>query len=94
MVVADSYSKPFYDKQKPRKVFLYAKANWNNIHNEKLKLSSAIIEKLNAGNAHVQELWEFFKKSVNSMMEQDIPAKTFRNNNSLPWFNRKGRGKA
>ena len=27
-----------------------------------LKLSSAIIEKFNAGNVHVQELWEFFKR--------------------------------
>ena len=31
----------------------------------------------------------FFKNSANSIMEQNIPTKTFRNNNSLPWFNRK-----
>ena len=54
-----------------------------------LKLSSAIIEKFNARNAHVQKLWEFFKNSVDSIMEQNIPTKTFRNNYSLPWFNRK-----
>ena len=89
MVATDSYSKPFYNKQKPITVFLYAKANWNNIHGEMLKLSSAIIEKFNVRNAHVQELLEFFKKSANSIIEQNITTKTLRNNYSLSWFNRK-----
>ena len=89
MVVTDSYLKPFYNKQKPRKVLLYANANWNNIHDGMLKLSTAIIEKINAGNIHVQELLEFFKKTVKSIMEQNIHTKTYRSNNSLLWFNRK-----
>ena len=62
MVVTDSYPKPFYNKQKPKKVFLYAKANWNNIHDEMLKLSSAIIEKFNAGNTHTFKTFQKISK--------------------------------
>ena len=89
MVVTDSYSKPYYNKQKPRKVFLYAKANWDKIKDEMLKMSATLLDKFNEGNSQVQELWEYFKNSVNSVMEENIPSKTFRNNNSLPWFDKK-----
>ena len=89
MVVTDSYSKPYYNKKKPRKVFLRAKAYWDKIKDEMLKMSSTLIDKFNEGNSQVQELWEYFKNSVNSVMEENIPSKTFRNNNSLPWFNKK-----
>ena len=54
-----------------------------------LKLSSTLIDKSSEGNTRVQELWEYFKNSVNNVMEENIPSKSFRNNNTLPWFKKK-----
>ena len=43
MVVTDSNVKPIYNKQEPRKVYLFSKANWEEIKKACVNLSESVI---------------------------------------------------
>ena len=46
MVVTDTDVKPIYNKQKPRKIYLFFKANWEEIYKACDILSNEIIQKV------------------------------------------------
>ena len=87
MVVTDSDVKPLYNRQKSRKVYLFSKANWDEINQSCVNLSTKINIMANTNN--INTLWETFKTEINTAMETHIPSKIFKNKNSVPWFNRK-----
>ena len=77
MVVTDSDVKPVYNKQKPRKVYLFSKANWNKIYEACENLSTEIIG-MARENLKVESIWEKFKTGIQSTMDNFIPSKTFK----------------
>ncbi|WAR05575.1 hypothetical protein MAR_020944 [Mya arenaria] len=85
MVVTDSDIKPFYNIEKPRKVYLYSKANWDNISLECSKLSDDLVY---MSGPNVEMMWERLKTGIQSIMDTNIPSKMFRKRNTVPWFNR------
>ena len=87
MVVTDSDVKPVYNKQKPRKIYLFSKANWDEIHLACEKLSTKLLEMAN-GNFSIENLWDTFKSGIQTAMDTFIPSKMFKKKNSVPWFNR------
>ena len=88
MVVTDSDVKSVYNKQKPRKVYLFSKANWNEIYEACENLSTEIIG-MARENLKVESIWEKFKTGIQSTMDNFIPSKTFKKKNTVPWFNKK-----
>ena len=88
IVVTDADIKPIYTRQKPRKVYKWKQANWDNIKKDCEKLSNRVCEEAK-GNADIEKLWNTFKDSINSSVEKNVPSKTCRNKYSLPWVNRR-----
>ena len=80
MVVTDSNVKPFYNKEKPRKIYMYSKADWNTINNECENLSDEIIN-LSSVNTNIQILWDKLKIGIQSIMDKNIPSKLFKKHN-------------
>ena len=88
MVVTDSDVKPIYNKQKPRKIYLFSKANWEEIYKACDILSNEIIQMVH-DKLNVESIWEKFKAGIQSAMDSYIPSKIFKKKNSVPWFNGK-----
>ena len=87
IVVTDSDVKPIYNKQKSRKVYLFSKANWEEIKKACVQLSDNIIIMVQ-NKENIEELWNTFKTGIQEAMDNFIPSKIFKKKNTVPWFNR------
>ena len=56
IVVVDSDTKPYYAKQKPRKCFMFSKANWEQLKVHMQELSAEVIRLYKSGSS-VHHLW-------------------------------------
>lgn len=65
MVVFDTDIKPVCHNQKPRKIFKFAKANWEAIKADCDSISSEVIIKLSQGT-DIKELWLTFKDGIHN----------------------------
>ena len=63
MIVTDSDIKSVYNKQKPRKVYLFLKANWEEIYKACEKLSNSIIS-MTKNEVNIEDLWSIFKTGI------------------------------
>ena len=72
IVVVDSDTKPFYAKQKPRKSFVFSKANWEQLKINITELSAEIVRLYRSGSS-VQHLWDIFKKDLMIAINANIP---------------------
>ena len=82
MIVIDSEIKPQYNKSKRRKIFLYKKANWENIHPKMHSLSNKIINSTSC----IEEKWQQLKNGINEIMNSEIPSKLSSSRRNVPWI--------
>ena len=87
IVVVDSDTKPFYAKQKPRKSFVFSKANWEQLKINITELSAEIVRLYRSGSS-VQHLWDIFKKDLMIAINANIPTKLKTSKRSVPWITR------
>ena len=83
MVSTERLIKPVFQKQKPRKVHLFAKADW-----VKLKsIMKAFQERFLSSYAgkSVEELWTSFADALEAAMQECIPTKLLSCKRSLSW---------
>ncbi len=80
--------KPKINKSKPRKVFMYRKANWSAIK-EDLADISGDFEDVCLDMVSVDELWNDFKTRINDTVERNIPSKFVTPNKQVPWCDKK-----
>ena len=85
IVVTDLEIKPYYQKAPPRKCYIYAKANWDQLNKSLTNLSRNIVDMYNGGKS-VHELWETFKTRLHHHMDESIPSKEIRSKHSNPWI--------
>ena len=85
MVVIDSDLKTRYNKPKHRKLYIYKRANWDNVKTKLQALSEYIIQ----SSCSVEAKWDDFKKGIFKTMEDDIPCKWTNNRSHLPWLSPK-----
>ena len=85
IVVTDLEIKPYYQKAPPRKCYIYAKANMDQLHKSLTNLSRNIVDMYNEGKS-VHELWETFKTRLHHHMDESIPSKEIRSKHSNPWI--------
>ena len=69
--------KPIYNKQKPRRVYLFSKANWEGIKKACVQLSDNIITTVK-DKENIEELWNTFKNGIQEAMDKYIPSKIFK----------------
>ena len=74
MVVTDLDIHPKCVTQKPRKIYIYSKADWDSINSETKKLSKDIITDYESGK-NVEDLWIMFKTKTYEIMDKFIPTK-------------------
>ncbi|WAQ93547.1 RTJK-like protein, partial [Mya arenaria] len=79
MVVTASDIKPIFNIEKPRKVYLYSKANRDNMSLECSKLSDDLVD---MSEPNVEMMWERLKTGIQSIMDTNIPSKMFRKQNT------------
>ena len=78
-------SKPSTTKQKPRKVYLYNKADTTELKAEVLGISSDFKEK-ELSNTTVNELWIELRDRLKSAVDTHVPSKVVRKRNFTPWI--------
>ena len=83
-VFIDMNIKPKVNKQPPRKVHQYKKADWQNIKGEVTKLSDSIL----ADKSHTttQKMWDQTEKGLQKIINDHIPSKTIKGYKNPPWF--------
>ena len=86
MVVTDIDIIPQHIKQKPRKIYIFSKANWDKIFDDMDQLSSEIT--IAPPTSAVKDLWDSFKSGIGNYMDTNIPTKVCNNRKSLPWYNK------
>ena len=84
VVSAEALLKPTLHKQKPRKVFIFSKADWPTLKAKmKLYLQSFLS---NHYGQTVEQLWTDFTTTLDKLVQECIPAKLIRGKSSLPWI--------
>ena len=71
VVVTDADIKPIYTRQKPRKVYKWKQANWDNIKKDGEKLSNRVCGEAK-GKADIEKLWNTIIDSINSSVEKKM----------------------
>ena len=72
----------------PRKVYQYKKADYNSMKEELRKYQGEFESR--AATEDVGNLWNTFKKKINTLMDKYIPSKLLRGNKvQKPWVSRK-----
>ena len=84
IVSAEAMLKPTLQKQKPRKVLLFGKADWPTLK-AKMKLYQESFLSDHLGKT-VEELWTDFTTTLDKLTRECIPSKLIRGKSSLPWI--------
>jgi len=85
VIVADCDIIPAYTKKAPRKIYIFSKANWDNIR----ELFGAFARELTTNiNQHtVEENWSALKNKIHDLISSHVPSKTTSKRQHLPWMN-------
>ena len=71
-------------KTTPNIIFKYSKANWSNIKEDLHSTYLSIVKSQHTD--HVNDLWNKFKNDLQDTTTRNIPTKTIKNKNKLPWI--------
>ena len=75
---------PIQQKQKPRKVLLFNKADWPTLKAKLKHFQQSFLA--NHLSKTVDELWTDFTNTLDKLSEECIPSKLIRGKSSLPWI--------
>ena len=76
--------KPAIQKQKPRKVHLFSKADWVKLKSHMKDFQSRFLSS-HIGKS-VEELWTSFTNVLDACVDECIPSKVISGKSSLPWI--------
>ena len=80
--------KPKITKSKPRKIFIYHKANHDQIKRDLTNMKQDF-ESLDTDHLTVGNLWAKFSDEIKQTMDDNIPSKIVRGGKVSPWINHK-----
>ncbi|MCG8079022.1 MAG: endonuclease/exonuclease/phosphatase family protein, partial [Candidatus Thiodiazotropha taylori] len=78
-------TRPVTNRQKPRKIPLYKKADWESMRQDVRQIHSQV-EEMERSGIGVDEMWNAFQQGLESSIGKHIPHKTARNKDGLPWM--------
>ena len=70
-MVTDAEIKLIYARQKPRKVYKWKKANWENINSDCETLTKGVLDQAK-GETDIDDLWDTFKGDINTSVEKNV----------------------
>lgn len=73
--------------QKPRKIHLYKKANWDEIKRSITDYHNDMLENNKYSVLNIEELWEDFANMLHRLTDKYVPTKMSSVRDSLPWVN-------
>ena len=86
VVIIDICPYSYYSKEPTRNVYLYKKANWEEIR-ERLSIISTTYFSLNTISTRpIEENWQFIKQNFLGLINSCLPSKQIRNYYHLPWM--------
>ena len=83
-ILVDSDIVPAYSKKKPRKTFIFSKANWSKMKEDASTFVTSFLEAL--PETSVDENWEKIKGHLTSSMAKHIPSRTTSRKQHQPWI--------
>ena len=83
-IICDSYIRPVYMKNKPRKIYQYSKANWTNMRSETEDFVEDFIPK--SMNRSVEECWTNIKSHICAIIDKHVPYKMTSRRQHLQWI--------
>ena len=83
-MLVDSDIVPAYSKKKPRKTFVFSKANWSKMKEDPSTFVTSFLEAL--PETSVDENWEKIKGHLTSSMAKHIPSRTTSRKQHQPWI--------
>ena len=87
IVVTDIDTKSYYQKNNPRKSYIWAKADWEQVNQDLDTLTPNIQEMANS-RSDINDIWNTLKQHLFKCLDKHIPCKIIKSNR-LPWFNHK-----
>ena len=75
--------KPDTRKNAARPVLLYSRANWDQMKDDMVQPQNSYAD---TEVKTTEELWQMFKTTIKRSMDSNIPSKTPRRKDSLPWI--------
>ena len=84
IIVADCDIKPHFAKKKSRKVYSYKNADWRTIRTRTREFANSFLNEMQ--DRTVEDNWMLFKRHMNKMMEEHMPAKLTSTRNNPPWL--------
>ena len=83
-VLSEVFIKPQVNKQKPRLMYMYKKADWEGFGNHMLSFQESFLvsHEGKSNNLH----WDEFKGALQSGIELFVPQRTVSTKPSLPWI--------
>ena len=89
IVVTDRNTKPYYTKKtNPRKSYIWAKADWEQVTQD-LDTLTPNIQEMADSRSNINDIWNTFKQHLFKCLDKHIPSKIIKSNSRLPWFNHK-----
>ena len=85
IITAEVNVKPKMIKQVPRNIFLYKKANWDQLKESMREFHSVLQSDL--ATADIQTLWDEFVTKLQHGIDTYIPIRKARSRDGLPWIN-------
>ncbi|XP_033628827.1 uncharacterized protein LOC117291298 [Asterias rubens] len=82
--------KPKLNKKVPRKVYLYGKANMENLRADMTNFQDSFLNS-DPDSRNVQTNWNMFKEKISELMEKHIPSRTSCASHKNPWITREVR---
>ena len=73
--------------QKPRKISLYKKANWEGLNKSVEGYHQDMLKEDKYSKLNTESLWSNFTSKLNELVDKFIPTKKASNRNKLPWVN-------
>eukprot|EP00745_Piridium_sociabile_P040062 TRINITY_DN76314_c0_g1_i2.p1 TRINITY_DN76314_c0_g1~~TRINITY_DN76314_c0_g1_i2.p1 ORF type:complete len:1167 (+),score=240.29 TRINITY_DN76314_c0_g1_i2:25-3525(+) len=87
-VVTDMDTQVFYQRQRPRKIHLFARANWEGLDADLKQMAEEIETRYDQG-ADVESLWSTFRDSTTKAVDTHVPSKMSSRKKNLPWLSGK-----
>ena len=86
VVVLNASVRPKIVKKPRRKIFIYARADFQCITEDMIKLNDQLTDEV-VQHSDVNELWSTFTQTIHESMKKNIPSKMSSSKPSLPWVN-------
>ena len=82
IVVTDIDTRPYYQKPNPRKSYIWAKADWEQV-NQDLDTLTPNIQEMADSRSNINDIWNTFKQHLFKYLDKHIPSKIIKQQTTM-----------